>query len=107
MTFGINPIAIVKGEVLKVDADGDKVPDVLEALDEVEKDLATVGEFAGHFDADDYLAILNLLPETVKDKLASKGVSVALVAGSLAKLPESCKLASDKLNDLEAWLKAK
>lgn len=67
MVFGIDPVAMAKKEVLKINLNKNQTPDVLEALDAFQANCDQIQPFVDRIDNHDVIAIakgiLAFLPE--------------------------------------------
>jgi hypothetical protein len=101
MAFSLNPITVLKGEVLKVKDKAGK-PIVLDALGEVEKYLLVLDRFVSRLDTADIQSILGMLPARVLSKFPAGELSA--FSDAVIALPSALKAAEAEVLVLEKEL---
>lgn len=103
MGFSLNPISLLKSEVLKY-KDKQGKPLVLDALGKVESFLLVVDRFVSKLNADDIQKILALLPASVLAKYS--GGELSAFSSAVEALPGALKAAEAEVISLEKEISA-
>lgn len=104
--FGINPVEMAKGELLKADLDNNKVPDVFQALDAAEAGMGALAGFVKEFDEEEVMAALYMFESVRKPENRRKKEELAAIAKQVKAIPAGLEAAKQALETFEAGLKA-
>ena len=103
--FGINPVEIAKGEVLKLDINENGVPDALEALDAAEAACDGLKAFFADFNAEEASALLQLANSVRKPEKKWKGAQLDELAAKVVLIGPALDKAKAAMEGMEAELK--
>jgi hypothetical protein len=103
--LGFDPVKFAKNQLVKMDLNRDKIPDVYQALDAAEAGFEALAKFLDDIDQVEIEVILNTLntfrkPDKQKNALELKAIAVGLV-----QIPNALRQAKAALEGAEAELK--
>lgn len=104
MVFGIDPVQMAKKELLKVDIDRDKKPDVFEALDAAEAGLEGLAAFFDGLDAEEAFGVLKALNQFRKPAGQKSDAELSSLAHKVVAVPKALRAAKAALESAEAEL---
>lgn len=101
----LNPVKIAKAELLKVDFDKDKMPDVLEALDAAEAGCEVLADFIDDIQFDEAVNVLVALNGFRNPANRKSQAQIEAAAAGLVAIPEALRKLKELLEKGEAELK--
>lgn len=106
MPFGFNPAQMAKKELLKVDLDKDKIPDVLEALDGAEAGCEFLANLFDDLDIEEAESILRLFDSLRKPEKRLSDAQLRAGAQKVVLIAPGLRAAKAAFEKLETNLKS-
>jgi hypothetical protein len=100
-----NPIKAAKDELLKLDFDKDKVPDVIEALDAAEVGCDALADFVDNIQFDEAVGVLKALNGFRNSANQKSQAQIEAAAAGLVAIPGAIRKLKELLEKAEAELK--